>query len=237
MQQGDDPAKALGTAPRERLLWPSLTRAIGAPQRELRLVSGYFVPTEAGVDAFAGLSRAGVDVAILTNAQRATDVPVVHAGYAGYRIPLLRAGIRLFELHGVGRDGPIAPGSRTFIGAGSGSGGSSRSSGSALHAKTFAIDGERLFVGSFNFDPRSLYLNTELGFVIESAALAQAVERGFAERLPKLAYEVRLEADGRLVWIEQRGGEVIRHGTEPGTSAYQRILVGLLSCLPIEWLL
>lgn len=234
----DDPAKALGAVPRESLLWPALKRAIGAPQRQLRLVSGYFVPTEAGVDALAGLSRAGVDVAVLTNALQATDVPIVHAGYAGYRIPLLRAGVRLFELHGARREGPVEPESRRVIGAGSGSGGSSASSGSALHAKTFAVDGERLFVGSFNFDPRSLHLNTELGFVIESPALAQDVAQGFADRMPEQAYEVRLGSDGSLVWIEQRGdGEVIRHTTEPGTTARQRILVRLLSCLPVEWLL
>jgi putative cardiolipin synthase len=203
----------------------------------LRLISGYFVPTEAGTNAFADLSHAGVDVAILTNALRATDVPIVHAGYAGYRVPLLRAGIRLFELHGAGGDDPVEPASRHVIGAGTGSGGSSASSGSALHAKTFAVDGQRLFVGSFNFDPRSLHLNTELGFVIESHILARAVEDGFADQLPEQAYEVRLEPDESLVWIERRNGEIIRHTTEPGTTAWQRILVRLLSYLPIEWLL
>ena len=73
--------------------------------------------------------------------------------------------------------------------------------------------------------------------MIESPTLARAVARGFAERLPEQAYEVRLEPDGSPVWIEQRGGEVIRHGTEPGTSALQRTLIELLSHLPIEWLL
>jgi putative cardiolipin synthase len=92
-------------------------------------------------------------------------------------------------------------------------------------------------VGSFNFDPRSLHLNTELGFVIESPALAKFVDRGLGERLPDLTYEVRLETDGNLVWLERRGGEVIRHRTEPGTSLRQRVLLRLLSYVPIEWLL
>ncbi|MDB5380484.1 MAG: phospholipase D/transphosphatidylase, partial [Rhodospirillales bacterium] len=225
----DDPVKALGAVPRGRTLWSALTRAIGAPRRKLRLVSGYFVPTDAGVDALASLSQAGVEVAVLTNALRATDVPLVHAGYAGYRVPLLRAGIRLFELSGVGAAEAAAPASRRVIGAGSDSGGSSTSSGSALHAKTFVVDGDRLFVGLFNFDPRSHHLNTELGFVIESPALAQFVDRGLGERLPDLTYEVRLETDGNLVWLERRGGEVIRHRTEPGTSLRQRVLLRLLS--------
>ena len=156
------------------------------------------------------------------------------SGYAVYRVSLLRAGVRLFELHGAG---PAEPASRRVIGARSGSGGSAASGGSALHAKTFVVDGERLFVGSFNFDPRSLHLNTELGFVIESPTLARVVEQGFAEAISKQAYEVRLEANGSLVWIERRGGEIIRHTTEPGTTISRRILVKLLSYLPIEWLL
>ena len=138
----DDPAKGLGLAPRQELLWPALTQAIGAPRRSLRLVSGYFVPTVAGVEAFADLARAGVNVAILTNALRATDVPVVHAGYAGYRAPLLRAGVRLFQLHGIGRAPPPKLGEGTVIGGSVGGG----SSASALHAKTFVVDDERLFV-------------------------------------------------------------------------------------------
>nr|WP_302474506.1 phospholipase D family protein [Roseococcus sp. MDT2-1-1] len=233
----DDPAKALGLAPREDLLWPTLRRAIGEPRRSLRLVSGYFVPTDAGVDAFAGLARGGVDVGILTNALRSTDVPVVYAGYAHQREALLRAGVRLYELHGIGRDPVVAEGSRLLLGSGSGLGGSETSAASALHAKTFAVDGERLFVGSFNFDPRSIHLNTELGFVIESPSLTQALEASFAERLPAQAYEVQLASDGELEWVERRDGTLVQHRTEPGTTALRRAMVWLLSCLPIEWLL
>ncbi|WP_207539551.1 phospholipase D family protein [Sabulicella rubraurantiaca] len=233
----DDPAKALGLVPRESLLWPTLSRAIGQPRRNLRLVSGYFVPTDAGVEIFSGLARDGVDVAILTNALRATDVPVVHAGYAYQREPLLRAGVRLYELHGIGGGPVVAEGSRALLGEGSGPRGSRVVGGSALHAKTFAVDGERLFVGSFNFDPRSIHLNTELGFVIESPPLTQAVETSFAARVPAQTYEVQLGPDGGILWIERRGGEVIRYESEPGTTFLRRAAIWLLSFLPIEWLL
>jgi putative cardiolipin synthase len=106
-----------------------------------------------------------------------------------------------------------------------------------LHAKTFQIDGNRMFVGSFNFDPRSAKLNTEMGLVIDSPAMAQQFKALFDTELPLRAYEVRLTGNGSLQWIERTpDGEKI-HDTEPGTSAWRRAVVGFLSILPIEWML
>ena len=111
------------------------------------------------------------------------------------------------------------------------------SSGSSLHAKTFAVDGERVFVGSFNFDPRSMHLNTELGFVIDSPALAQAVHQAFDSVIPDNAYEVQLDNDDRLYWIERIGTREVRHDREPNTGLLKRSGIWLMSILPIEWLL
>ncbi|PBN42268.1 phospholipase D family protein [Sphingobium sp. D43FB] len=237
----DDPAKGIGKAPKEGLLAPALREAVGDPQREVRLVSGYFVPGQAGVDAFSALAARGVDVAIFTNAFEATDVWVVHAGYAERRKALLKAGVRLFEMRGPDRaDGQRVR--RKLIATGSGSGAGSegpvlRSSGSTLHAKTFSVDDERLFIGSFNFDPRSMHLNTELGFVIESPVLAATVSRAFQVEIPADAYEVVLAEGGQLNWLERTSGGVRVHVTEPGTSQFQRWGISVLSRLPIEWLL
>ena len=112
--------------------------------------------------------------------------------------------------------------------------GSSRSS---LHAKTFAIDRKRLFVGSFNFDPRSANLNTELGFVIESPALAEELTRRFDAGAARSAYAVHLSDSGRLYWTATEQGDTARYDTEPGTTWLQRATVTLLSWLPIESLL
>src|SRR6266566_6940528 len=89
----DDPAKGLGRAPEDALLWHRLTESIGAPLRALRLVSPYFVPGRAGVEALAAIARQGVEIAVLTNALEATDVAVVHAGYGKRRKALLASGI------------------------------------------------------------------------------------------------------------------------------------------------
>ena len=109
--------------------------------------------------------HASVAVRVLTNALEATDVAAVHSGYAKRRKALLEAGVDLYELRR-----SAAPGKKEERAGPFGS------SGSSLHAKTFAVDGSRVFVGSFNFDPRSATLNTELGFVIDSPAVVQAIE-------------------------------------------------------------
>lgn len=229
----DDPAKGLGRAARGDLLFSQLTTSLGAPEHLLGLVSGYFVPTEAGTRTLAGLAARGVKVTVLTNALEATDVPVVHTGYAKWRKPLLQAGVRIFELR---RPDAAERPRRQVTGVGS-TGSMLSGAGSALHAKTFAVDGQRVFVGSFNFDPRSANLNTELGFVIESRALAERMHAVFERFAPARAYEVRLSREGKLYWLEQRAGQTLRHDTEPGTSVWQRAAIAMLSLLPIEWLL
>lgn len=232
----DDPAKGLGVAVPETLVAHKLGELLEQPRHTLGLVSGYFVPTAAGVAAFADIAGEGVKVSILTNALEATDVAIVHAGYAKRRKPLLEAGIALHETKAsaLGNEGASLRFSSQV------SGGSSsvlRGSGSVLHAKTFTVDDRRVFIGSFNFDPRSVHLNTEMGFLIESPTLARSVHDGLVDEAPLRAYEVRLDADGDLYWLEQVDGKTIRHDTEPGTNAVQRSVIWLLSHLPIEWML
>jgi putative cardiolipin synthase len=217
----DDPLKGLGQAPPDALLPWKLKEIIGEPAASLELVSPYFVPTAAGVEGLATLAGRGVRIRVLTNALEATDTAMVHSGYAKRRKPLLEAGIELFEL-------------RRSPGVARRHAGRSGSSGTSLHAKTFAVDGRYVFVGSFNFDPRSAKLNTEMGFVIESAELARKIGAAFDTRIPAAAYEVRLSEKGKLVWVERSGSGEIVHDSEPGTGFWRRLWVRFLSILPIE---
>lgn len=221
----DHPAKGLGRAPDDEYLWARLKRVLNAPTRELYLISPYFVPTAAGVRFFASLAKAGVAISVLTNSLEATDVAAVHAGYAKRRKALLRAGITLYEIKRAAA--PASPRDRMPYG----------SSSSSLHAKTFSVDGARVFIGSFNFDPRSERLNTEIGFVIDSPAMARVMAETFASRIPENSYRVRLGAADTLEWIEQRDAGFIVHTREPGASVWRRLAVAMLSLLPIEWLL
>ena len=100
------------------------------------------------------------------------------------------------------------------------------------------MDREQAFVGSFNFDPRSAALNTEMGLVIRSPVLAGRIVAAFDNAVPFSAYEVQLTPEGELQWLErQKGGGEVSYHTEPGTSGWRRFSVGFVSLLPIDWLL
>jgi len=159
---------------------------------------------------------------VLTNSLAATDVAAVHAGYAKRRRALLAAGIELHELR---RLSPLAQAHRPG------------SSASSLHAKTFAVDRRQAFVGSFNFDPRSLLLNTELGLVIDSPALARRIAKVFEFDVPQAAYEVRLSEEGDLVWMGPPGADLVLYDAEPEVGVVKRAWTWLLARLPIDWLL
>jgi putative cardiolipin synthase len=152
----------------------------------------------------------------------------VHSGYAKRRKDLLEAGVKLYELK------PTAAleshhHEQPWFGA---------ASLSALHAKTLAVDRRRGFVGSFNFDPRSEALNTEMGLVIDSPALAQRLVATFDTVVPKVAYEVRLAPNAQtLQWIEQTPSGEVRYDTEPATSWLLRLGIQLLYFFPIDSLL
>jgi putative cardiolipin synthase len=222
----DDPDKGLGLVAREALMFYKVREIIGESSMQVDLVSPYFVPTAAGVDVLVALAKRGVKVRILTNALEATDVAVVHAGYAKWRKALLQNGIALYELRRLSPDmGPTRSAGRLS------------SSGASLHAKIFSVDRARVFIGSFNFDPRSVELNTEMGVVIDSPALGQMIDAALTARIASTAYEVRLSDDGQLYWIERSESEWVRYDTEPGTDAWQRARVSFLSMLPVEWLL
>ena len=146
----------------------------------------------------------------------------MHSGYARRRKDLLRAGVQLFE---------IKPSAAPILKRGEEIG---KHSTAGLHAKTFAVDRRRVFVGSFNFDPRSAKLNTEMGVIIDSASLAERLSTFLDNASPALAYRVTLDANGSLVWHDGLGATL---DDEPETSWGRRMKVRIFSWLPIEWLL
>jgi|TARA_R100000501_G_scaffold2606_2_gene6372 putative cardiolipin synthase len=228
----DAPEKVLASGSGEPKMVDALVDVIGEPDSELLIVSGYFVPTAAGADAFARMARQGLDIRVLTNSYASTDVGVVHAGYIRYRKQLVEAGVRLYEMPSPG-DAPKT--ARKFVRAGSRK--ALGRPGSTLHAKAFTVDGKRLFVGSFNFDPRSVSLNTELGIVIASEDLAEAMRAAFDDAIGAGTYRLVVADDGGLGWIDQRDDDPAVERTEPGTSIWSRGIVRVLARLPIEWLL
>ncbi len=226
----DSPNKALSDdAKNSSYFTQHLDDAFGSPKESILFVSPYFIPTAGGVDVFSDLKKDDVQVAVLTNSLEATDVAAVHSGYAKYRKDLLKSGIQLFELKKSFSSDAHSGKDKGLVG----------SSGSSLHAKTFVMDNHRIFVGSLNLDPRSAWINTEMGMVIENSELATIMAERLLARMPERAYEVRLKEDQKsLEWISYKDGKVEQvYDTEPNVGVLKRSWVTFLSWLPIEGLL
>lgn len=221
----DNPAKGLGRARNRDMLFTQLMRVMADPDRSVDIVSAYFVPGRTFTERLVRLAGEGKRIRILTNSQEATDVLIVHSAYVKYRPALLDGGVALYEL----RAAPETPREPRTPGV---------STTASLHSKTVSVDRRRVFIGSFNFDPRSAMLNTEMGLLIDSPRIAGELSRGLDEVLPWLSYGPRRDAAGQIVWRQPAQGraETI-HRTEPGTNLTQRVFLWLLGRLPIEWLL
>jgi putative cardiolipin synthase len=181
----------------------TLVPMIEAATERVAVISTYFVPGEKVTAGFSRLAAEGRSVRVLTNSLVANDVAAVHGGYSRYRRALLEGGVQLWELKPAG-DG----GSSSLLG----------SSGASLHTKAFVVDGEKLFVGSYNLDPRSTWLNCEQGVLVEDAALARQLETLFERQiLGEHAWRVILD-NGELRWSD--GDESF--DSDPKASAWQR---------------
>jgi putative cardiolipin synthase len=223
----DDPAKGLGAIPRRKLLVSSLEKRLGEAASAIDVVTAYFVPGRIGVKYLSKAVKAGKKVRILTNSLASNDVVPVHAGYARYRKRLLRNGIILHELRAsLGATPKRRKGKNKLPRFGA--------SSSSLHAKIFVMDKRRVFIGSLNFDPRSLYLNCEMGLMIDSPKLGTRIARQMDQMIESQAYHPFIDSGGRLSWYDS---ERRIHRMEPESTVGQRVGAWIMSWLPVEWLL
>ena len=222
----DHPDKVATSADKtETHLAPQLRDVVGKTKRELFLVSPYFVPGKQGVDLLASVHQRGVRVVVITNSLASTDGVPVHSKYQLYRKPLIDAGVELYEIK------PTAGAQlkrRFREPAGSSIGG--------LHAKTFTFDRRIGFIGSYNLDPRSSKLNTEMGVLFNCPALARRLPETTERDLDRNAYRVELDGK-RLIWVTREGDKEVRYHSEPDADLVKRVKAQVISWLPIEWLL
>ncbi|MBN6113321.1 phospholipase D family protein [Xanthomonas bonasiae] len=214
----DPPEKAEGAPPRADWMTPRLVGEMARAQRELALISPYFVPGEEGMRWIGQLRQRGVAVGVLTNSLAANDVVAVHGGYAGYRVPLLRQGVALFELKPQGD-----PGGSLF-----------GSSGASLHTKAFVVDGREGFIGSFNLDPRSMNLNTEMGLLFRDRAAAAELERLYRTKVSApVSYRLALQ-DGAVRWHDAAARPPQTWDREPEAGIWRRAAARVIGWLPVE---
>lgn len=211
----DSPSRA----PEVRNHMPDAFRALMLSARhEVLITNAYIIPDDVFMADLRALVRRGVSVRILTNSLASHDVPAVNAHYEAWRVPLLQAGVQLHEMraHPVIQKDIIdtAPVVGGFAG---------------LHTKAMVIDRQRSFIGSMNLDPRSEVINSEMGIVIDSAPLAEALAALMARDMSGgNSWDLALDGDGNVRWTSD-AGTLTR---QPARSAWQRLQNQLFKLFP-----
>ena len=218
----DSPDKAFKSKAAEAAsITTPLIESLTSAKKEMIVISPYFVPRKDGIEAFSEIRARGIDVIIITNSLAANNQSSVHGGYAPSRKPLLRNGVKIYEVR------PDADVSGSELVAASGA-------KSTLHTKAFIVDRRELFIGSFNFDPRSANINTELGVIIKSPEMAEQFAAVVDDRIASQTYEVFLNEKDQLRWRAFENGQEVIYEKEPQTSWWQRFVAGFMRMMPIR---
>lgn len=212
-----------------RLMAQAVTGEMGTVQSELLMVSPYFVPSDGELALLKQLRERNAAVRVLSNSLESAPQLAAQSGYQKLRLSLLQEGVELYEVRAL-LDDTRGSGQTRRI---------SRYGTYALHAKLYVFDRRRLFVGSWNYDQRSLRINTEIGLLIDSPELASQVALRFEAMVrPQEAYKVVLMQDGngkpRLVWDTEIDHNKVELAREPSRGWWQRQRVRLLALLPLQ---
>ncbi len=186
-------------------------------QREVLLLTPYFIPERSGAEFFKALVKRGVRVRIATNSLASTNHPYVHGAYSKYRNRLLPGGVEFLEARA---DAAILMGSaRKKL---------------TMHTKLLVVDDRFVFVGSSNFDPRSHRQNTEIGMLIDSPDLASRMRERVEVIGKDYTFSLRHGATGNTTWhYDGSERQEILH-REPRSGPWRVIQSIVAGWLPIE---
>lgn len=146
----------------------ALARLVEKAQRRIVIQSPYLVLSDGAKALLQKAIARGVRIRISTNSLASTDNLAAFAGYRRQRRELLNMGLEIFEYR---PDPDVQRGlmSRLVPAA-------SKPPVFAIHAKTLVVDSAIVYIGTFNLDPRSENLNTEVGVIVSHETLARSVE-------------------------------------------------------------
>ena len=188
-------------------------------QEELLITNAYIIPGDRSMEFLRTLNDRGVDVRILTNSLASHDVPAVNSHYEPWRDDIVGTGTRLFELRAdaaIQSIVDVSPVAAKFVG---------------LHTKASVADGQHVFIGSMNLDPRSSAINTEMGAVIDSPGLGQELrDLMLRDMSPDNAWEVSIADNGRLQW--QNSDETVTK--QPTRGFMQHVMNAIFKVVPKE---
>jgi putative cardiolipin synthase len=210
-----------------------LSERFAAAETSLVILSPYFIPGKKGSEGLVAIAARGARVEVITNSLAATDVAAVHGGYSRYRKRLIKGGVSIYELKPHADTSKSAGG---VFGSQASQGSKGGSAGVSLHTKAAIIDDEYVFVGSFNLDPRSAWLNCEMGVMVRSPELARELA-AIADRKtdPANSFKVSLNENNQLRWTHQDAGEMQTVSTsEPQAGSKRKIVAWIARILPLQ---
>jgi putative cardiolipin synthase len=212
-----------------RLMSGAVEREIGRSINDVVIISPYFVPSDHELQLLKDAEGRNARVRVLTNSLETNPELAAQSGYGKVRLPLLQSGVSIYEI-------------RARLDSVSGSGESrqiARYGTYALHGKMYVFDRRRVFLGSWNFDQRSLRINTEIGVLIDSPAVAEDILHRFDEMIsPQEAYQVVLDSaktdSPHLAWKTELNGHLQTLSKEPSRGWWQRLEARMLALLPLQ---
>lgn len=205
----DSPNKSSADTWSEDELITNKIRSIIDTTDELFVVTPYFVLIDKDIEGFREMREHDIEITVLTNSLAANNHGAVHGAYYPTRKPLIKMGVNLYELR-ANLDEPAdtkLPKGVPIV---------------TLHAKTFVIDRESIFIGSFNWNQRSVNRDTELGVIIHSPEMATELVERVSAQLPTRAFKVSLDEKNNTLWTITEDGEEVVVDKEPQTGAGKR---------------
>ena len=216
----DDPQKLMEKVSDEhKIVTNEIAAALDSATAEIILFTPYLIPGEKGMELVEKIRARGVRVVVVTNSLASNNHTPVHSAYASYRKRLLAAGVELWEARGDAAEEVQDDGSKTLENL-------------TLHTKGIMIDRRFAFVGSLNLDPRSFDLNSEMGVMIDSEAMAAVLAERVTIRLPEMAYRLRLNDNNKITWHATIDGQQVVETKDPQTSGWKRFQAWFLKILP-----
>jgi len=201
----DDPQKLLEEVSQEqKIVATAIAHALDAAEKEIVIFTPYFIPGKNGLALLESIAAKGVRIVLVTNSLATNNHTSVHSAYSSYRKPLLKAGVELWE-------------ALEHL---------------TLHTKGILIDRRYTFVGSLNLDPRSIDINTEMGVMIDSAALASLLTERALRHIPTMAYQLKLDDKNKISWHATIDGQQVVETKEPLTSGWRRFQAWFLKIAP-----
>ena len=228
----DDPDQKVGTLTGYQGIAPRLREILEQLKDEVLFEAAYFIPQKRGIRTAGRLRDRGVRVRVLTNSMATNNMASAFVGYHHYRKNLLENGVDLYEMK-------LKTGTQrvfwSFL---------ARDSVATLHSKITVFDRKKVFIGSFNLDPRSIEINTEIGLLISSPELTRQVIEFMDTGIDSSnSYHLELKKNGaqdngKVTWVSQDGLDEVRVQRDPDTGFRRPVSAWFISLLhflfPIE---